>query len=76
MTCYDCFLGNIRDAQNIERLTQHGITHILNSTPDLPFYWESKYECFRIGVLDLPSQNIRKYFDTAIQFIGKFFLLA
>jgi hypothetical protein len=64
------FLGNIFDAQNLDRLTQNSITHIINCTPDLPLYWENKYQYMRIDVLDLPSQNIRKHFDQAIDFIG------
>jgi len=63
------FVGNICDAQNLDRLTQNGITHIVNCTPDLPLFWENKYEYMRIDALDLPSQNIRKHFDQAIDFI-------
>jgi len=63
------FVGNILDAQNLDRLNKNGITHIVNSTPDLPFFWEKKYNYLRIDVLDLPSQNIRKHFDKAFQFI-------
>ncbi|CAF0996736.1 unnamed protein product [Adineta ricciae] len=65
------YVGNICDAQNLDRLTEHGITHIINCTPDLPFYWEKKHEYLRLDVLDLPSQNIRKHFETAIDFIDK-----
>jgi protein tyrosine phosphatase (PTP) superfamily phosphohydrolase (DUF442 family) len=63
------FVGNIHDSQNLDRLKQNGITHIINSTPDLPFFCETKYKYLRVDVLDLPSQNIRKYFDKAFQFI-------
>jgi len=63
------FVGNVCDAQNLDRLKQFRITHILNSTPDLPFYWENQYTYKRIDVLDLPSQNIRQYFDPATDFI-------
>jgi hypothetical protein len=63
-------LGNIHDAQNLERLNQNGITHIINATPDLPLFWEKHYQYLRIGVLDLPSESIRKHFDKAYQFIG------
>lgn len=65
------FVGNTHDAQNLDRLTKHGITHIINSTPDLPFSWEKKCQYLRIDILDLPSQNIRKHFDTAYQFIDE-----
>ncbi|CAF3180483.1 unnamed protein product [Rotaria sp. Silwood2] len=63
------FVGNILDAQSRDRLTQNGITHIVNCTPDLPFYWEKKYEYMRINILDSPSQNIRKYFEDFIEFV-------
>lgn len=63
------FVGNVCDAQNLDRLKQFHITHILNSTPDLPLYWENQYKYKRIDVLDLPSQNIRQYFDQATDFI-------
>jgi protein-tyrosine phosphatase len=63
------FVGNTSDAQDLGRLTKNGITHVLNCTPDLPFLLENKYKCMRIDVLDLPSQNIRKHFDQAIEFI-------
>lgn len=63
------FVGNTHDAQNLDRLTQHGITHIINSTPDLPSSWEKKCQYLRIDIFDLPSQNIRKYFDMTYQFI-------
>jgi len=36
------FVGNISDAQNLDRLNQNGITHIINCTPDLPCFWEKK----------------------------------
>jgi len=32
-------------------------------------YWENKHQYMRLDVLDLPSQNIRKHFDTFIEFI-------
>jgi len=63
------FVGNICDAQNLDRLKENGITHIINCTPDLPFYWEGKHQYLRVDILDLPSQNIRKHFDPAIEFI-------
>lgn len=64
-------LGNVRDAQNAERLAKHGITHVLNATPDLPLYLDGKCRYLRVEVLDLPSQNIRRHFEAAYQFIGK-----
>ncbi|CAF1163554.1 unnamed protein product [Rotaria sordida] len=65
------FVGNILDAQNLDRLNQNGITHIVNSTPDLPLFWEKECQYMRVDVLDLPSENIRKYFDKTFQFIDE-----
>jgi predicted protein tyrosine phosphatase len=39
----------------------------------LPFFWEKKHQYLRVDILDLPSQNIRKHFDTVIEFIGSCF---
>lgn len=60
------------DSQNLDRLNQNRITHIINCTPDLPCKWEGKYKYLRVDVLDLPSQNIRKHFEDVFQFIGSF----
>jgi len=65
------FVGNALDAQNQDRLREYGITHIINSTPDLPCFSEQQYQYLRIAILDLPSANIRKHFDSAIQFIDE-----
>ena len=66
-----CSLGNACDAQNSERLTQLGISHVINATPDLPFCHDKKCKELRIGILDLPSENILQYFESAIEFIGE-----
>jgi len=65
------FVGNILDAQNFDRLRQNGITHVINSTPDLPLFWENKCKYLRVDILDLPSQNIRKHFEITFQFIDE-----
>ncbi|CAF1286667.1 unnamed protein product [Rotaria magnacalcarata] len=65
------FVGNVHDAQNLDRLNQNGITHIINSTPDLPCLWEKRCQYMRVAVLDLPSENIRKHFDKTFQFIDE-----
>ncbi|CAF1067419.1 unnamed protein product [Adineta ricciae] len=65
------FVGNMLDSQNLDRLNQNRITHIINCTPDLPCKWEGKYKYLRVDVLDLPSQNIRKHFEDVFQFIDK-----
>jgi hypothetical protein len=49
------------------------ISHILNITSHIPKYFENqgiKYK--RLPASDSGCQNLRQYFDEAIQFIGKF----
>ncbi|CAF1341097.1 unnamed protein product, partial [Didymodactylos carnosus] len=65
------FVGNITDAQNRDRLNEHGITHIVNATPDIPCKWDSDYHYLRINTLDLVSENIRQYFIPVSDFIAE-----
>ena len=67
------FSGNERDASNLQRLRELNISHILNITSHIPKYFENqgiKYK--RLPASDSGCQNLRQYFDEAIQFIGKF----
>lgn len=67
-----CLSGNAVDAQNAARLKQFGISHVINATPDLPFCQERKCKQLRVAILDLPSENILQYFESAIKFIGEY----
>lgn len=63
-------IGNQRDAANRERLTELGITHILNVTSQLPLHFESDgITCKRLSASDSGSQNLKQYFAEAIEFI-------
>ncbi|ESO85488.1 hypothetical protein LOTGIDRAFT_154978 [Lottia gigantea] len=64
------FLGNERDAANLERLQYHNIRHVLNVTSQVPLYYEKqgiKYR--RIPASDSSQQNLKQYFEEAIEFI-------
>jgi dual specificity MAP kinase phosphatase len=63
-------IGNQRDAANRERLTELGVTHILNVTSQLPLHFESDgIACKRLAASDSGSQNLKQYFAEAIEFI-------
>jgi dual specificity MAP kinase phosphatase len=64
------FIGNQRDAANRERLTELGVTHILNVTAHLPLHFENDGITYlRLPASDSGSQNLKQYFSEAISFI-------
>jgi len=64
------FIGNQRDAANKERLTELGITHVMNVTALLPMPFESEGISYkRLPASDSGSQNLKQYFTEAIEFI-------
>lgn len=76
------YLGNEVDAKNTQRLAQMGIHYVLNVTKNIPFYenptsckqqqqQQQQFTFKRIPVNDCINQNLREYFDEAIDFIGK-----
>lgn len=66
------YLGNEMDAKNEQKLVENSIYYILNVTKNIPFYAsaDSKFVLKRIAVDDCGNQNLKQYFDTAIEFIG------
>jgi len=63
-------IGNQRDAANRERLTELGVTHILNVTAHLPLHFENDgISYLRLPASDSGSQNLKQYFSEAITFI-------
>lgn len=63
-------IGNHRDASNRDRLTELGVTHVLNVTAQLPLHFESDgITCKRLAASDSGSQNLKQYFAEAIEFI-------
>jgi len=74
LICVHIFLllGNERDAANLQRLKDLGITYVLNVTSHLPQHFENhgiKYK--RLPASDSGQQNLRQYFEEAGSFIGK-----
>lgn len=63
------YVGNERDASNQQTLQELGITHILNVTAHIPFHFEDRLMCKRLQASDSGCQNLKQYFEEAIQFI-------
>ncbi|XP_061097026.1 dual specificity protein phosphatase 10 isoform X2 [Conger conger] len=65
------FLGNERDAQDLELLQRLNIGFVLNVTTHLPLF---HYDCGLLSYKRLPAtdsnkQNLRQYFEEAFEFI-------
>ncbi|KAJ6654248.1 hypothetical protein lerEdw1_007345 [Lerista edwardsae] len=65
------FLGNERDAQDLERMLSLNVGHVLNVTTHLPLYHaDSGRLCYkRLPATDNNRQDLRKYFEEAFEFI-------
>jgi len=66
------YLGNERDAGNLQTLKDLNITYILNVTSHLRPHFESHGIQYKtIPVTDSGHQNLRKYFEDAIEYIDE-----
>lgn len=64
----DLFLGGFVPANDLDRLQNIGITHIVNlSSYENNFHGSFQY--LRIPVEDLPIENLSPYFDKSLKFI-------
>ncbi|XP_051511576.1 dual specificity protein phosphatase 10-like [Myxocyprinus asiaticus] len=65
------FLGNERDAQDLEQMQRMNISYILNVTTHLPLYHYDLglFNYKRLPASDSNKQNLRQYFEEAFEFI-------
>ncbi|XP_034946613.1 dual specificity protein phosphatase 10 [Chelonus insularis] len=64
------YLGNGRDAADLQLLQALGATRVLNVTSQLPGYHESRGITYRqIPATDSGHQNLKQYFEEAFDFI-------
>ncbi|XP_051952241.1 dual specificity protein phosphatase 10 [Xyrauchen texanus] len=65
------FLGNERDAQDLEQMQRMNIGYILNVTTHLPLfhYDQGHFNYKRLPATDSNKQNLRQYFEEAFEFI-------
>lgn len=66
------YLGNERDAQDLEQMQRMDIGFILNVTTHLPLYHYDLglFNYKRLPATDSNKQNLRQYFEEAFEFIG------
>ena len=67
--------GNERDAKDLSRLRSLDIRYVLNVTSHVPQYFDChgiRYK--RIPASDSSQQNLRQYFEEAIEYIGEYLL--
>lgn len=66
------YLGNGKDAANLQLLQALGITRVLSVTSQLPGYHEERGITYRqIPASDSCHQNLKQYFEETYDFIGK-----
>lgn len=66
------FLGNERDAQDLDLLLHLNIGYVVNVTTHLPLYHvNSGLRYKRLPATDNSKQNLRQYFEEVFEFIGK-----
>ncbi|XP_053133184.1 dual specificity protein phosphatase 10-like isoform X2 [Hemicordylus capensis] len=65
------FLGNERDAQDLERMLSLNVGHVLNVTTHLPLYHadSGRLRYKRLPATDNHRQDLRQYFEEAFEFI-------
>lgn len=67
------FLGNERDAQDLDLLLRLNVGYVVNVTTHLPLYHVStglvRYK--RLPATDNSKQNLRQYFEEVFEFIGR-----
>lgn len=67
------YLGNARDAEDLNLLQQHDISFIINISTSIPCYFENEkgFEYMRLPCHDSSNQNIIQYFETAFAYIDR-----
>lgn len=66
------YLGNERDAQDLDLLLRLNIGYVVNVTTHLPLYHvKSGLRYKRLPATDNSKQNLRQYFEEVFEFIGE-----
>jgi dual specificity MAP kinase phosphatase len=71
------YLGNARDAEDLNLLKQHEIKTVINISTSIPCYFENEkvFEYHRLPCHDSPNQNILQYFETTFEYIHEKLLM-
>ena len=65
------YLGDDIVAQDLTKLNEKKITHILNITMNIPNRFEPQIKYKKLIIFDTESQNIRQYFEEAFEFLNE-----
>ena len=66
----DIYLGNACDASCFYKLKEYNITNIINSTKEIPNYFESDFEYFKIDIYDVNSNSYNNdIFNNTLDYI-------
>lgn len=66
------YLGNQKNAADLQLLKSLGVTRVLNVTSDVPGYHEAEGISYRkLPASDSGQQNLKQYFEEAFDFIGE-----
>lgn len=66
------YLGNERDAQDLDLLRRLNIGYVVNVTTHLPLYHiKAGLRYKRLPATDNSKQNLRQYFEEVFEFIGE-----
>ncbi|MFO0846259.1 MAG: dual specificity protein phosphatase [Gemmataceae bacterium] len=64
------YLGNREDARDLRRLTEAGVTHVVNCAHELPNYHEGRFHYLALQLRD-PDPGMIDCFDHAWRFIDE-----
>lgn len=62
------WVGDARDASNLDELRRHGITHLVNCASEVDCYFEGVFSYFRLPTIG-PDPSFRKQFARACAFV-------
>jgi len=68
------YIGNGQNAADKLLLTQLGVTAVLNVTNCSPPDFRSNFDYMQISILDNYEADLLSHLNSAIEFIGKFFI--
>lgn len=63
------YIGSINEAKNKFWLKQHGITHIVNASIEIPNYFPNNFTYLRLNLFDIPQQKIYQALEPSYRFM-------
>ena len=63
------YLGSMSEASDAGWLKGNNISHIVNATTELPNYYSGRYNYLKLGLEDIPSQQLYSVLEPSYKFI-------